>query len=65
MAGNTVVGRLADRHAVGVQACGLVLNLAFLTGFALWAHLSVPAVLFMLGIGLVGVSMNPAMVIRV
>lgn len=63
--GNTVVGRLADRYTIGVQVWGLALNLVFLTGFALLAHLSVPAVAFMLGIGLVGVTMNPAMATRV
>ncbi|WP_329082704.1 MFS transporter [Streptosporangium sp. NBC_01469] len=63
--GNNIVGRLADKHTAGVQLWGLALNLIFLTGFALLAHLSVPAVVFMLGIGLVGVTMNPAMAIRV
>ncbi|OUC94564.1 MFS transporter [Streptosporangium minutum] len=63
--GNSIVGRLADRHTVSVQLCGLALNLVFLTGFALLAHLAVPAVVFMLGIGLVGVTMNPAMAVRV
>ncbi|MFK4071737.1 MFS transporter [Streptomyces sp. NPDC029674] len=63
--GNTVVGRLADRRAVPVLVVGLALNLAFLVGFALLAQLSVPAVVFMLGIGLVGVTMNPALVTRV
>ncbi|WP_066936022.1 MFS transporter [Streptomyces sp. NBRC 110611] len=63
--GNTVVGRLADRHTVGVQLVGLTLNFLFLAGFAVFAHLAVPAVLLMLGIGLVGVTMNPAMVTRV
>jgi predicted MFS family arabinose efflux permease len=63
--GNTVVGRLADRYAVAVLLCGLVLNAGFLAGFALLAHVSVPAVIFMLGIGLVGVTMNPAMITRV
>jgi MFS transporter, DHA1 family, inner membrane transport protein len=63
--GNNVVGRLADRHTVSVLLCGLALNLIFLTGFALLAHLTIPAVAFMLGIGLVGVTMNPAMAIRV
>ncbi|WP_078871517.1 MFS transporter [Streptomyces caatingaensis] len=63
--GNTVVARLADRHTLPVLACGLALNLAFLTGFALLAHLAVPAVACMLGIGLVGVTMNPAMIVRV
>ncbi|KJK36730.1 MFS transporter [Streptomyces variegatus] len=63
--GNNVVGRLADRHTVPVLAVGLVLNSIFLTGFALLADLPVPAVVCMLGIGLVGVTMNPAMATRV
>ncbi|MEV5885146.1 MFS transporter [Streptomyces sp. NPDC052020] len=63
--GNTVVGRLADRYAVPVLAAGLALNTAFLAGFALFADLPAPAVLCMLGIGLVGVTMNPAMITRV
>ncbi|MFE6719774.1 MFS transporter [Streptomyces albidoflavus] len=63
--GNTVVGRLADRWTLPVLATGLTLNALFLAGFALLAHLPVPAVLCLLGIGLVGVTMNPAMVTRV
>jgi predicted MFS family arabinose efflux permease len=63
--GNMVVGRLADRYTLPVLATGLALNLVFLTGFALLAELPLPAVLFMLGIGLVGVTMNPAMITRV
>ena len=63
--GNTVVGRLADRHAVPVVLAGLVLNLLFLAGFALLAHVPAAAVPLMLGIGLVGVTMNPAMITRV
>ncbi|MGK5501444.1 MFS transporter, partial [Streptomyces sp. URMC 125] len=63
--GNTVVGRLADRHTLAVLVCGLLLNALFLTGFALLAGLPVPAVACMTGIGLVGVTMNPAMVTRV
>ena len=63
--GNHVVGRLADRWTLRVLAVGLVLNTLFLAGFALLAHLPVPAVVFMLGIGLVGVTMNPAMAARV
>ncbi|WP_018566201.1 MFS transporter [Streptomyces sp. PsTaAH-124] len=65
VAGNHVVGRLADRHAVPVLALGLLLNTVFLSGFALLAGLPVPAVVCMLGVGLVGVTMNPAMVTRV
>lgn len=63
--GNHVVGRHADRRPVGILALGLALNLAFLTGFALFADLSVPAVVCMLRVGLVGVTMNPAMGVRV
>ncbi|QLE73723.1 MFS transporter [Streptomyces rectiverticillatus] len=63
--GNWVVGRLADRYPVRVLLCGLVLNAVFLAGFALTAHLPVPTVAFLLGVGFVGVTMNPAMVTRV
>ncbi|MEW2130371.1 MFS transporter [Streptomyces sp. NPDC005435] len=63
--GNHVVGRFADRHTALVLAVGLVLNTGFLTGFALFAELPVPAVLCVLGIGLAGVTMNPAMATRV
>jgi predicted MFS family arabinose efflux permease len=63
--GNNVVGRFADRHTVPVLAVGLVLNAVFLAGFALLADLPVPAVLCVMGIGLVGVTMNPAMATRV
>lgn len=63
--GNTVVGRLADRYTVGVQFVGLTLNALFLAAFALLADRAVPAVLLMTGIGLVGVTMNPAMAVRV
>ncbi|MET7464653.1 hypothetical protein [Nonomuraea sp. NPDC005501] len=55
----------ADRHTIAVQVYGLALNAAFLTGFALLAHVSAAALVFMLGVGLVGVTMNPAMVTRV
>lgn len=65
VAGNMVVGRLADRHTVGVQVAGLLLNIGFLSCFALFADVPVPAVACMLGIGLVGVTMNPAMATRV
>ncbi|WP_306319676.1 MULTISPECIES: MFS transporter [unclassified Streptomyces] len=63
--GNMVVGRLADRRTLPVLLAGLVLNSLFLLGFALFAQLSTAAVVCMLGIGLVGVTMNPAMVVRV
>ncbi|MFE7048351.1 MFS transporter [Streptomyces californicus] len=63
--GNTVVGRLADRHTLPVLLGGLTLNAVFLAGFALLAGVESGAVLCMLGVGLVGVTMNPALVTRV
>lgn len=63
--GNFVVGRLADRHTVPTLLAGTLLNIVFLAGFALGTEARPLAVLFMLGIGLVGVTMNPAMAVRV
>ncbi|MEU4741149.1 MFS transporter [Actinosynnema sp. NPDC023658] len=63
--GNHVVGRFADRHALPTLATGLALNALFLTAFALFAGEKAPAVASLLGIGLVGVTMNPALVTRV
>ncbi|WP_369206229.1 MFS transporter [Streptomyces sp. PU-14G] len=63
--GNAVVGRLADRHAFAVLMVGLLGNGVFLAAFALLADSRTGAVVFMLAIGLVGVTMNPAMATRV
>ncbi|WP_327147755.1 MFS transporter [Nocardia sp. NBC_01329] len=63
--GNAVVGRLADRHTVATLLIGTSLNIVFLTGFAVYTGSRPLAVMFLLGIGLVGVTMNPAMAVRV
>lgn len=63
--GNLVVGKLADRHTLSTLAVGLGLLLGFLVLFALFADRPAMAALSLLGIGLVGVTMNPAMVTRV
>ncbi|MEV7511524.1 MFS transporter [Streptomyces sp. NPDC091201] len=63
--GNAVVARFADRHTIVTQLVGLGLNMLLLAGFALFAEVTVPALLFMTGIGLVGVTMNPCMITRV
>ncbi|NUS92967.1 MAG: MFS transporter [Nocardia sp.] len=63
--GNAIVGRLADRHTVATLLIGTLLNIVFLAGFAVCTGSRPLAVLFMLGIGLVGVTMNPAMAVRV
>lgn len=63
--GNGVVARLADAHTIRVLVTGLTLNTLFLVAFATLAEIKVPAVLAMLGVGFVGVTMNPAMISRV
>ncbi|MFI6289136.1 MFS transporter [Streptomyces sp. NPDC051018] len=63
--GNAVVARLADAHTIRVLVTGLALNTVFLVAFALFADLRIPALLAMLGIGFVGVTLNPAMISRV
>ena len=65
VAGTAVVGRLASSHTVAAIVAGLALNTVFLTGFALFAASPVPALVAMAGIGLVGITLNPAMVTRV
>lgn len=63
--GNVVVGRLADRHTISTLLVGTGLNTLFLAGFALFTDLPPLALVFMLGIGMVGVTMNPAMAVRI
>ncbi|MGW6941884.1 MFS transporter [Streptomyces xanthophaeus] len=63
--GNGIVGRFADRHTIVTQVIGLALNMVFLAGMALFADVTAPALIFMMGIGLVGVTMNPCMITRV
>ncbi|MCS0602949.1 MFS transporter [Streptomyces sp. LP11] len=63
--GNAVVARFADTHTIRVLALGVSLNIVFLVCFALLADVKAPALAAMMGIGLVGVTMNPAMISRV
>ncbi|MGQ9427216.1 MFS transporter [Gilvimarinus sp. F26214L] len=63
--GNSVVARYATSHTRPVIIIGLVLNALFLTAFAVLADSKVAALLAMIGIGLVGITLNPAMVARV
>ncbi|MFA3875056.1 MFS transporter [Streptomyces sp. MMCC 100] len=65
LVGNIVVGRLADRRTISTLLLGTGLNVLFLTGFALFTDVPPLALAFMVGIGLVGVTMNPAMAVRV
>lgn len=63
--GNYVVGRLADSHTIGTLLVGLLALLTLLVVFGLVAGSKIPTVVVLVGIGLVGVTMNPAMVARV
>lgn len=63
--GNIVVGRLASAHTFAVLLIGTTLNVGFLVSFALFAQVPAAAIIAMLGIGLLGVTMNPAMITRV
>lgn len=63
--GNAVVGRLAQRFALPVIICGLLCLMLFMTLFALYIAQPVIAVAAVVGVGLTGVTMNPAMVTRV
>ncbi|GAA2678202.1 MULTISPECIES: MFS transporter [Actinosynnema] len=63
--GNTAVGRLADRHAIPTIAFGLVSLTVLLSVFALLTENKPVVVAVLLGVGLVGVTMNPALVARV
>ncbi|MGP3989633.1 MFS transporter [Streptomyces sp. 3N207] len=65
LVGNVIVGRLADRYTIPVLLTGLISNGIFLAAFALLADVPVAALVFMLAIGLVGITMNPAMAARV
>lgn len=63
--GNAVVGRLAGRYALPVIACGLLALVGFFAlfaGFTQWPSVAIACVV---GVGLFGVTMNPAMVTRV
>jgi len=63
--GNLVVGKLADRHTLSTLTIGLCLLTAFMAMFGIFADNKLFAAVSLVGIGLVGVTMNPAMVTRV
>ncbi|MCQ4122714.1 MFS transporter [Rhodococcus tibetensis] len=63
--GNVIVGRLAQSHTISVIVGGLLFNAVFLVGFALLASIPAVAIIAMIGIGLVGITLNPAMITRV
>ena len=63
--GNAIVGKLADHHTIPTLTVGLILLTVFLVLFGLFADSKSVAVLSLIGTGLVGVTMNPALVSRV
>ncbi|OXS15236.1 MFS transporter [Zobellella denitrificans] len=63
--GNHLVAMLAGRRNILILAIGLVLQILFLSLLALFIQHSWVAVAAVIGLGLVGVSMNPAMVSRI
>ncbi|PHM30133.1 MFS transporter [Xenorhabdus innexi] len=63
--GNVIVGKLAERYTIITLVTGLTLLILFLMLFGTFAEKKLPATLSLIGIGLVGVTMNPAMVTRV
>lgn len=63
--GNLVVGRLADRYTIPVLIGGLAILATALATFATFAGNAVIGTGAFLVVGLVGVSLNPAMVARV
>lgn len=63
--GNFIVGRYSDSHAVGVLRTGhFILFIALIT-LSLFSHIQIITLLMVLIVGLVGISMNPALVTRV
>jgi len=65
VAGNLAVGKLAERHTLSILAVGLCLLAVFLAMFGFFAGNKLFAAISLVGVGLVGVTMNPAMVTRV
>ncbi|WP_445398780.1 MFS transporter [Zobellella sp. An-6] len=63
--GNHLVAMLAGRRNILILAIGLVLQILFLSLLALFIQHSWVSVAAVIGLGLVGVSMNPAMVSRI
>ncbi|WP_028101320.1 MFS transporter [Pseudoduganella violaceinigra] len=63
--GNGVVGRYADRYTIPILAGGMVLLSIALALFAVFAHQRSASLVLLVVIGLVGMSMNPAIIARV
>ncbi|MDQ9126157.1 MFS transporter [Serratia fonticola] len=65
VAGNMVVGRYADKHAMAIMVWGLTALCVALSLFAIFADNQIISFCALIAIGLVGIPMNPAMIARV
>ncbi|MET3131109.1 putative MFS family arabinose efflux permease [Oxalobacteraceae bacterium GrIS 1.11] len=63
--GNGVVGRYADQHTIPIMVWGMLILSVSLALFAVFAHNKTISVALLIVIGLVGMSMNPAIIARV
>lgn len=63
--GNAVVGRYADRYTTVIMVWGMVILSISLALFAVFAHDKTISVALLVVTGLVGMSMNPAIIARV
>ncbi|MEH6799595.1 MAG: MFS transporter [Halopseudomonas sabulinigri] len=63
--GNTLVGRIADRHTMSALGWGLALMVLVLAGFALAGEHTWLNLVCFIALGLTGVALNPAMAARV
>ena len=63
--GNGVVGRFADRHTIPILAGGMLVLSIALALFAVFAHWQRASLALLVVTGLVGMSMNPAIIARV
>ncbi|MDO8039585.1 MFS transporter [Janthinobacterium sp. SUN137] len=63
--GNAVVGRYADRYTTVIMVWGMVILGISLALFAVFAHDKTVSVALLVVTGLVGMSMNPAIIARV
>nr|WP_230521393.1 MFS transporter [Janthinobacterium sp. EB271-G4-7A] len=63
--GNGVVGRYADRYTTVIMVWGMVILSISLALFAVFAHDKTISVALLVVTGLVGMSMNPAIIARV
>ncbi|CDG19751.1 Major facilitator superfamily transporter [Xenorhabdus poinarii G6] len=63
--GNLIVGRFADAHPVGILITGHSILLVALITLSLFSHVKTITLIMVLIVGLIGISMNPALVTRV